>query len=232
MYRQVSDIGSIDSDVVDDVGEVSDVGGDLLEPPAKEPSPVCTPPPSEDGGSDVVPPLGGHGGASSSGGPAVVVPPPLPPPPASVASSVGDRAGGRRQKPDATAVFQNRGRVSFYSGSNNKFEAVCSRHPNCKLTRTSNPPARPGPKTADQGRPLGLMAAWLLFDPADGSDGFDEHAHKHLFVIHSLCGDFDRRQHCRALVEGLAGGQDLFEHERDQGKDPETEPRTVPCFLA
>ncbi len=89
------------------------------------------------------------------------LPLPLPPPPL---PAEGARPRG---KGFCTARLYD-GQITFYpykdGSGNGRFEAVCGNEaqhgPRCRLTRTSAPSARAGTRAA-QGRPLGLMGAWL-----------------------------------------------------------------------
>lgn len=117
------------------------------------------------------------------------------------------------------------GRITFYPDKNDptkgRFQANCGnveKHGKlCRLTRTCNLPVRPE-AYPHQGRPLGLLAAWLrvAFD-----QGVDD-ASDHLARVHSL--GFDERQLARVELLAEPSGEDLAGCERPQRDDESEEP--------
>jgi hypothetical protein len=105
--------------------------------------------------------------------------------------------------------FPNRSTISLYSDG--RFEAVC-RHPDhtpsgkCRLTRTSCESADPGAEA--QGRPLGLLSAWVLAT----SDFSTREEHCNVFALYIL--DSEARQAARNRLLALPGGALLLEAER------------------
>jgi hypothetical protein len=114
--------------------------------------------------------------------------------------------------------FPDHGTISFYIDG--RFEAVC-RHPahlpknRCRLTRTS---VGSGDSEA-QGRPLGLMAAWLLAS----SDFASKEEHNNPFALFIL--DFPARERARQRLRHLPGAAQLLDAERvpspNEGPEPE-----------
>ena len=100
--------------------------------------------------------------------------------------------------PAEACMVTTGGKLSFYANTGN-FEARCSKHPSCVLTRTS----KRGPRS--NGRPLGMLQAWLNMDtPAE--------LHKdknHCRVALTLAV----RQAAREEVKSSASGTLLCEHE-------------------
>jgi len=168
----------------------------------------------------------GDPGSSSSAAqpqpaPQAAPPPPPPPPPldsdadgsqATRRGSGGGRAKRARSAPtDATVASFGSGRILHY-GANDNFMAECNMasHLRCTLTRTARPGRRKG-----QGRPLGLLAAWLL-DP----DCHEESRSSAQWARPS----FDERVFSRTLLAQTENGPELLQHERaaalDEGEEP------------
>lgn len=149
-----------------------------------------------------------------------------PPPPPSVGG--GSIAGSRADRADAVVVVEwgEKGRISFYN-KGARFEAVCFKHgPGCcKLTRTGAAPkgSRSLSRLA-QGRPAGLLAAWL--DSADNSNIARAADHKNPFWIAGVSRA--QRSAARGKLKGMPFGLDLLSCERAQREEEMSEPEDVP----
>lgn len=109
------------------------------------------------------------------------------------------------------------GFIAYYD-KGKRFQATCTQqgHVRCRLTRTSNESASRGA----QGRPVGLMAAWL-----GHKCGPDEH--RNPFLVHSF-GHGDRLA-ARRLLRQAPGGDALQACERVRRADEaDSEPEGVP----
>eukprot|EP00971_Amphidinium_carterae_P036783 723281-Amphidinium_carterae.1 len=108
----------------------------------------------------------------------------------------------------AAVVHFPHGRISYYD-SKSSFEAICTRHANCKLLRTAK--AKKRRIASDEhpvgGRPLGLLAAWLL----DAEPGSKE---THRDTTKLLSYKTATRQAARAELSSKAGGAELLALER------------------
>ena len=170
-------------------------GGAMLPPPLPPPA---APPPSG------MPP-------SSSSGPMPVVPAVVVAP--SVASS---RREGGREKAEAVFEIDGVGRISYYQ-KHKRFECICFRHSKtderCVLTRT----AAMNPRRPSQGRPLGLMMAWLL----NASTFSDKAEHGDKFLVQCVCSK-PVRLHGRSELRKHPEGRELeTKEERPDGADSE-----------
>eukprot|EP00971_Amphidinium_carterae_P157920 3130230-Amphidinium_carterae.1 len=112
----------------------------------------------------------------------------------------------------ATIVFAERGVIRYHRGRN-MFEATCTRHTNCTLTRSSS-----GGIRASR-RPLGLLAAWLLLDNVEG-----DHKTKELLRFQLT---LEKRQAGRAHLETLEGFEALCAYERATASGEPQEPLTL-----
>ena len=106
-----------------------------------------------------------------------------------------------------------------YNIKSKSFYAECKLHEQCRATRTSQAPARPSDRNRGQGRPLGLLAAWLdiaaqCVSPAD---------HKSRIVEISRAD----REKARIELKGISGSQDLFTHERARRDEEPEEPKFI-----
>lgn len=120
-------------------------------------------------------------------------------------------------------VFFPNGKVTFYR-SDGRFEAVCRQHQQtskaiCRLTRTSAENAR----KAAQGRPLGLLVAWLELARHHGCGR--EHKDP-VFVNAGIT--LAQRQAARRSLEATDGGVALLACERPQREGEPAEPVGVP----
>ena len=119
-------------------------------------------------------------------------------------------------------VYIGSGVIRLYK-SQGVFEATCSgdNHTRCRLTRMRHG----NPAFPDQGRPLGLLAAWLLCGDIGIASNEVEHHDDLVFALF----DFDERVRCRALLHIRANSNVLFNAERAQRDDePNPEPRGQP----
>lgn len=163
--------------------------------------------------------VGGAGHADDN--PEVIGAPPQPPnvPP-----------GGRPLADGAPVMVVTRyGRITFYP-HDSRFEAVCRFHqPDpeapvrlklCRLTRS----ALPNPRKKAQGRPLGLIMAWLE-DDARRPETRDDHCTP-LFV--NVTYDRQCRRMHRHQLRSLNNGEALLACERALGEGEDSEPEGMP----
>lgn len=114
------------------------------------------------------------------------------------------------------------GQIHFYE-NNKSFTAFCRDpgHLDCRRSRTSleskNPNTR---KRAGQGRPLGMLAAWLAESSSYASAS--EHVHAHVDVT-----DLTQRKKAREMLLALEGGTSLAEKERPQRPGEAEEPEGI-----
>ena len=137
------------------------------------------------------------------------VPPPPPPPP----PGGGAVRGPRRPAPDAEAVWPG-GKICFYR-SNGNFVGVCGNffHGKCFLTRKFTRAAKM------QGRPLGLIAAWL--EAGQHLAGKEAHGD----FVEPLVWDPELRVATRDRLKLTIGEtHELFLHERPREADEPLEP--------
>ena len=92
----------------------------------------------------------------------------------------------------------------------------CARHGDCRRSRTVNESSKPD--RHGQGRPLGMLMAWLS---AAGACATKEE-HKR------LSPDYEARLAARRLLQGLPGSEQMFEKERPTRRNEGDEPRTIP----
>ena len=107
------------------------------------------------------------------------------------------------------------GLITFYA-TKNIFVATCRNelHGKCSLTRSALPGRRKG-----QGRPLGLLKAWLCI----GQDLDSKEAHWSA----ETWPNFEARSYHRELLEALPGSFELLESERPQEPGEGAEPDLV-----
>lgn len=151
-----------------------------------------------------------HGG--DEGGP-----PPPPPAARGHAGALRPRSASAREHAEVRVNFPS-GRIVYYRANGN-FEAFCRLHDGrCCLTRTGLASARRA--RAAQGRPLGLMAAWLTRLTCVASNRAE---HKDALAIASL--SHQARFESRRQLRELPGGPELEALERPQRDDePDSEP--------
>ena len=114
-----------------------------------------------------------------------------------------------REPAFAAVTLDGFGRVAFHD-KKNAFEAKCSRHQECSMSRTAS-------SVRGGGRPLGLLCAWLQM-PAG-----TKHEHKDLDAMNTYL-TLARRQAARAALLELPGGQRLSQQERARRDDEPEEP--------
>jgi hypothetical protein len=151
-----------------------------------------------------------------------MAPPPLPPPsepPTSAASATGARPFGVGKA--AHVVFVPGGKLSFYLGKE-IVEAVCRcpTHGKCVLTRKTTGSSALGRE--GQGRPLGLLAAWL----AKGSSFATKTEHFDLGNRPSRAERMDARAALRAM--GTPDALGVLDSERVKRLGEESEAEDVP----
>jgi len=144
-------------------------------------------------------------------------PPPPPPPPDPPAPAARAVAVGGRGLPDETVFAPSGGCIKYYIQSSS-FVAECSRHHGrCRLTRTSNASTC---KRA-QGRPLGLMAAWL-------ADHMVQNREDHCNTLYvAMAYSHELRLQKRLELVGRAR-LEAFERPRDASRDEPEEPIAQP----
>lgn len=145
------------------------------------------------------------------------VPPPSEPAPGGEsmpAASSGPAHFAMRTAAEISCVVDG-GTITYYKNKQS-YEARCTAHEKCRMTRTclpSNSFIRKG-----QGRPLGLLASWLA--------GHSQFSTKFAHFLHSPNTGV-RKQHRLKLME-TASGRLLLATERPQRGDSDIEPDHVP----
>ena len=123
---------------------------------------------------------------------------------------------------DVAVVFPNGSKISHYKDG--RFEAVCWPHkdsqPKCRLTRTSKTGDPNDPENA-QGRPLGLLAAWLMECDALEISSRDQHCDPSSLLRLTP----DVRNKAREVLMSLPGGAKLASFERPRKLGEPAEPR-------
>jgi len=215
------DPASADDDIFATVVPGGDNGGGLaLDPGAAHSNEPMPPLPAE-----AVP--GGDGHPREQ--PVVVPPPPpapLPPVPLSAAraSAAGSQAGdfGPREEAEATVSFAE-GKITFYR-KGTRFQAQCFLHgPSCRLSRTGKPPAV-GSSRRGQGRPVGLMSAWLQIGAQPELTDKVDHCATLLVVGITRAQRVEGRNRVRTATGGLA----TMQGERPKAEGEDSEPDEVP----
>ena len=125
------------------------------------------------------------------------------------------RGGGARLRAECVVTVPG-GAISYY-GLKDVFQATCSnrKHGRCVLTRRGGAGAR-----ASQGRPLGLLSAWLSLGEAFETK--QEHWDR------TLWPDAELRAHHRDLLSLQPLGATLLNFERVQREDEGPEPEECP----
>jgi hypothetical protein len=187
------------SETCDGLADAAHVGDAEVATP---PLPPAAPLPAEIGPCEA---------ASSSAGPPIAAVGGDAPPPVA-----------RHGKALATVVLPN-GAISVYA--NNNFQATCSNAAaghggRCRLTRRRL--GHPTRKHAPQGRPLGLMAAWLENTAAATTQAI----HCEPFLV--ACTPFELRRAARGRASLLLGWAALAGYERAQGDGELSEPEICP----
>lgn len=107
-----------------------------------------------------------------------------------------------------------------YNIKSASFYAECKVHEDCRKTRSASAAVRLTSRSAGQGRPLGLLAAWL-----ERSGEFDT-ANDHKGAISTI--NLADRQDARRNLATLPHSEDLFNHERPKREGEEDEPKHIP----
>lgn len=146
-----------------------------------------------------------------------------PPPPPAPPLPHPDRDGGRRGRGEAMVVFPH-GKISFYA-SKNVMEATCRvpSHGKCVLTRTVR--CRQGTEehlVPKGGRPLGMLAAWLL------KAGAAETKEAHWAFVRAPLAE---RVAAREYIKQAEHGPELLAMEREQKPTEPEEPETLSGLL-
>lgn len=148
---------------------------------------------------------------------------PPPPPEGPPAPKRARRQPGRA---DCTLVMEW-GSIVYYS-SNGNFEAICAMHwdERCTLTKGSSASASSSGRSAQAGRPLGYLAAWLAMGPAFG----DKASHRDRSVLARLAGPdgHAERKDQRAGLMANPEAADLLARERAVRASEAEEPDRVP----
>ena len=215
------DAGDIDSEH----GDAAVLGGEVTPiaapseavSPARSAGAIEDPPFDEDVAVLASPVLAAcfvAGAAGSSSGVAIAPPPPAP------ISAHGSEADPRGHS--EVSVFTKFGKISFYP-SDNRFECRCRHHQvgakHCVLTRTKKENVgRPA-----QGRPLGLMMAWL--ESCELYETKADHGNK-LWIQVELTQEV--RLRARLELRKLLNGPVLESMERQLRAGEAEEPEDIP----
>lgn len=115
-----------------------------------------------------------------------------------------------------------------YYKKGNMIVAHCIRHGDrdCRLTRTCNASTAKG--RAGQGRPLGLMAAWLLAAHDADPDTADGHKSREFLKTIQTADSYQVRADARESLGAIEGIEEWFALERAQLESEEAEPKAVP----
>ena len=164
------------------------------------------------GGGMPAGPLGGAGSSASGSGDAM---PPPPPPALAPEDTV-------RGKADIVVRLHGFGQIAYYKRYD-RFQATCEKHDSCRLSRASRPkcfdPTRPA-----RGRPLGLMAVWLL-----SQAHYDSKAdHHNVFSLALLATGMEDRRDARNHLLAMPGGEELSSYERPRRKKEPVEEVGLP----
>lgn len=140
---------------------------------------------------------------------------PLPPPPAPVAAR-----GARNQA--MFVVFVPGGKLTYYGGRHENLVAECDNpaHGRCVKTKTMRAPLRLNRANRGQGRPVGLLAAWLAkgaaaTSKADHWSGAFQPSYAERVAARTALQDM-----CSADAEGILAGES---HDGPEGLAPEPE---------
>lgn len=137
------------------------------------------------------------------------VPPPPPAPPQAEVGGDHDLPGVRLDALGSVELAG--GSIRYYRKGD--FVALCRFHPKCILARTS----REGRRLA-QGRPLGLLAAWLGLV----ADTKEQHMSKNQWPNQA-----SRLEH-RAMLAAMPGGPELLAYERRRRRGEDEKPVALP----
>ena len=126
-----------------------------------------------------------------------------------------------RSTADAVLVLPG-GEIRYYCRYH-RYQAHCrveDHGDSCKLTRTS----KSSTISLAQGRPLGLLAAWL--DIAFQAECHDHASHVSVFGVALLT--HARRRHARQAIKDMVGGPFLMSFERPVREAEDEEPLDLP----
>ena len=112
------------------------------------------------------------------------------------------------------------GSVRYYPHAN-KLMAVCRRHPDCRITRSTLSSEFQTRNFRGQGRPIGRLVAWLQ---KQNEEQFSD-AHKH---IHNCVPSLQERQAAREFFQSLPHGRDYAL--RAERRPRENEPEEPECI--
>lgn len=119
--------------------------------------------------------------------------------------------------------------ISYYRSGNSEAVFRRTNHASihrCRLTRAS----AGSDDDLAQGRPVGLLAAWLLRRDVGVPEPADRGEHLSLFCVSAL--GHESRKHVRAVVAGLEGGLALLSHERPRRLGVTSEPNDPTSFVS
>lgn len=176
--------------------------------------------------------VGGHGGDARFEPPAGLAPPPPQAPAADAAERAPrahplQRAAERGDKSRAMFVlFVPGGKLVYYGGQHDNLVAHCENplHGRCVKTKTMKAPKRAMQSTRGQGRPVGLLAAWL----AKGEDASSKQEHWSA----ERKPTFAERRAARDLVKAMssADSEGILAAETCQAEGEGSEPEHVAGF--
>ena len=141
-----------------------------------------------------------------------------------------DAAKGLRRAPQATTVVQVAGHEIRYNHESSAFIAICrckdhsTETADCKKQRTANPAASGRRSNRGQGRPLGLLVAWLQICDCHATGD----AHKN--AVDSITRE--QRVQGRKLLMRQRGAVELASHERPKVGDEDSEPEDIKGCLS
>eukprot|EP00971_Amphidinium_carterae_P190589 3782324-Amphidinium_carterae.1 len=125
--------------------------------------------------------------------------------------------------PAAAIVEYPHGRIAYHE-SKQGFEAVCTRHPGCSLSRTARAKKRKSTGPPVGGRPLGLLAHWIQDTSATSKA---EHKEPSRFLGYSVAA----REAARADMLTRAGGTELQSYERPPAEGEGLEPEHLQGYM-
>ena len=109
-----------------------------------------------------------------------------------------------------------------YDARYKKFQATCRCRDHgysCKLSRTS----QPSRAIVGQGRPIGLMGAWLTVELVEMCSDHEAHISPFALAVLSV----EKRRVARRLIMSLPGGPLLCSYERDLADGEPDEPEEL-----
>ena len=142
-------------------------------------------------------------------------PPPVPP---AEAVARAPTVGKRKEVREEVLVVPNWGQIR-YNPKSKTFTAHCNTH-ECRRQRSACEAARFSFSNPGQGRPLGLLGAWLL----EQGDHDDRRSHVFKSTVHL---SREKRKAGRLMLQQLPGSQAFFAHERAKQDGEESEPDMI-----